>query len=430
MNRRIFLGAAAGVALLPGCRRPPFNPCERLRPELAGHALVRAAWEGLDPTRVWDAHVHLLGVTDAAGGPWLHPDFDAPWRPLDLARKAFFLNAGCADGLPAAAVNAAYLERLRQAVREWARSAGAEGVTGAPAAGAPAILPAGTPAARGGGPKALLFAFDAAHDGRGRPAPAATAFVIPDAYAAGAARAAPDCFAWAASVHPYRGDAVEALDWAAAAGARAVKWLPAAMAIDPAAPRCDGFYEALARHGLPLITHAGRERALRGGDRQDFGNPLRLRRPLDRGVRVVVAHCASMGEDRDLDRGAHGPVRASFALFARLMDEPRHAGRLFGDVSALPQAARAAWLPQILAREDWHARLLNGSDYPLPGVLPLFSLRRLAGLGLLDAAAVPVLDGLRRANPLLFDFVLKRSLRWRGRGFPPGVFETAGFFAP
>ena len=44
----------------------------------------------------------------------------------------------------------------------------------------------------------------------------------------------------------------------------------------------------------------------------DFGNPLRLRRALDAGVRVVVAHCASMGQDRDLDRGAAGPLVDSF----------------------------------------------------------------------------------------------------------------------
>src|SRR3989304_3285770 len=84
----------------------------------------------------------------------------------------------------------------------------------------------------------------------------------------------------------------------------------------------------------------------------------------DRGGGVVGAHCASMGEDRDLDRGAHGPYVASFGLFARLMDDPRFEGRLFGDLSAITQINRAVpALASVVARSDWQARLLNGSDY-------------------------------------------------------------------
>ena len=64
--------------------------------------------------------------------------------------------------------------------------------------------------------------------------------------------------------------------------------------------------ELIEGSNLPLISHAGLERAVLGREAHDFGNPLRLRRALDAGVRVVVAHCASLGEDRDLDRGAKG----------------------------------------------------------------------------------------------------------------------------
>jgi mannonate dehydratase len=41
---------------------------------------------------------------------------------------------------------------------------------------------------------------------------------------------------------------------------------------------------------------------------------------------------------------------------------------------------------------------------------------------------VPVLVEIRRYNPLLFDFVLKRRLTAGGRRFAPSVFETRGFF--
>jgi hypothetical protein len=83
----------------------------------------------------------------------------------------------------------------------------------------------------------------------------------------------------------------------------------------------------------------------------------------------------------------------------------------------------------VLTRQDWHPRLLNGSDYPLPGVMPLVRPAGLARAGFLDPAAVPVLEAIRRYNPLLFDFVLKRQLRWKGQGFQPCVFETRRVFA-
>jgi mannonate dehydratase len=201
------------------------------------------------------------------------------------------------------------------------------------------------------------------------------------------------------------------------------------MGIDPASRLCDAFYSALVRLDLPLITHAGLERAVRGTDAQDLGNPLRLRRALDLGVRVVVSHCASMGQDRDTDRGANGPVTDDFDLFARLMDEPRHAGRLYGDISAMTQTARAgAALSRVIQREDWHARLLNGSDYPLPGVFPLYSVDYMVQQGYIEKSAAPLFRSLREHNPLLFDFVLKRSLRAGGKRLAAGIFETRAFF--
>ncbi len=320
-------------------------------------------------------------------------------NPAEYARRLFFLNAGCAHDTPGS-VDRAYVERMRNLVD--------------------GLRP---------GAKLLLFAFDRTHGERGEVLWERSSFYVPDAYARDTARAAPQAFEWAASVHPYRADCVQALERAKAQGARAVKWLPAAMGMDPGSPLCDRFYEAAARLKLPLISHAGLERAVMGTDIQDYGNPLRLRRALDAGVRVVVAHCASMGQDRDLDQGPGGPLVDSFELFARLMDEPRYARLLYGDISALTQVNRAGGtLARVIEREDWHARLLNGSDYPLPGLMPIFSVDFIVSLGLLDAAAAPVLSEIRTHNPLLFDFVLKRSLRRDGKALANLVFETRRFF--
>jgi hypothetical protein len=66
------------------------------------------------------------------------------------------------------------------------------------------------------------------------------------------------------------------------AKARAVKWLPSAMGMDPASPECDRFYQALVGLNLPL-TH-GRREGGPWGSLSELNNPLRFRRPLDQGA--------------------------------------------------------------------------------------------------------------------------------------------------
>jgi mannonate dehydratase len=145
-------------------------------------------------------------------------------------------------------------------------------------------------------------------------------------------------------------------------------------------------------------------------------------------VRVIAAHCASLGAALDIDQRV--PVqRPAFELFARLMDEPDWQANLLGDVSALFQVNRGAsvWRT-VLARDAWHPRLMHGSDYPLPCVAPLVQLNPLLRAGVLDAADVSALDALRAHNPLLFDLVLKRRVRWRGARLADTVFQTRSHF--
>jgi uncharacterized protein len=406
-RRRVLAGAGAlGALALGGAawRLWPeqgfSNPCYGALPgELAGHELVVGAWAGLDPLQCWDSHVHLAGSGDSDSGIVLNPRMTSLAHPLQFAQRRFFLNAGCATG--ADGVDRSYVARLR-ALAEGMRP----------------------------GFKLLLLPFDCNVAEDGAVSWQRTAFHVPDRYAAQVAYRSVAQFEWAASIHPYRHDAVERLRAAVAGGARAVKWLPAAMGIDPDSPRCDPFYYALARAKLPLITHAGMELAVDVAS-DSYGNPLKLRRALEHGVRVVVAHCASAGTDVDLDRGAAGPVVESFALFARMMDDPRWENLLHADISALTQINRVGPpLARVLEKTEWHARLLNGSDYPLPGVMPLYSLERMVELGFLERSAAPVLSAVRAHNALLFDFVLKRSLRWQGRRFADGVFQTRRFFEP
>jgi mannonate dehydratase len=52
----------------------------------------------------------------------------------------------------------------------------------------------------------------------------------------------------------------------------------------------------------------------------------------------------------------------------------------------------------------------------------------MAELGYIEKNAMPLFRGLREHNALLFDFVLKRSLRVGGKRLSAGIFETRGFF--
>lgn len=405
-HRRSFLvaGMVAGGVVLSGVvtkhRGALFNNCRASLPQGGGiERLVHSAWAGIDPAQFLDCHVHLVGTGDSGSGIEVNPQMESLFHPLQYTQRLFYLNAGCVHDAPGR-VDESYVERMQNLVDGLAPGA-----------------------------RLLLFAFDRFHDTTGRADPALTSFYTPNAYARQIAARHPQYFAWAASIHPYRADCVEQLAAAVEGGALAVKWLPPAMGIDPSSAQCDRFYTALAAHGLPLISHAGEEKAVRGSDRQAFGNPLLLRRALDHGVRVVVAHCASLGEAVDLDRGANGPQLPCFALFSRMMGEARYEKLLYADISALTQRNRSIEVLQtLLERGEWQARLLNGSDYPLPGIVPLILPDEFAAHGMLAPTAVPLLEAIRQHNPLLFDFVLKRHLAWRGHRFPPAIFETRSFF--
>jgi predicted TIM-barrel fold metal-dependent hydrolase len=401
LSRRRFIGLLGGAAALSAAgwsvaKPAVINPCRVAIPAaLLDSPWLKQAWADIDPAQLWDCHVHIAGIGDGGSGIVVGPQLSSMLHPVHYAQRLFYMNAGCAHDAPGK-VDTAYVARLLNLCD---------------------AMPEGF--------KVMLFAFENFHDGKGEAHPEHSAFYVPNAWAAKLAHDFPARFEWVASIHPYRNATVHDLKTAISNGARAVKWLPAAMGMDPADVRCDPFYQTLAASGTPLIVHCGEEKAVKGSNTQAYGNPLRLRRALDAGVKVVVAHCASLGDDIDDD----GKVRSSFDLFLKLMDEPRAKGLLYGDISAITQRNRKpAVIRTLLERADLHERLVHGSDYPLPGILPLTSTRALARAGLLPKAASNDLDILREHNPLLFDFALKRLLSWQGHSFSPAVFNTRRLF--
>lgn len=191
-RRRFLVATGVGVLGLAGWRFWPdqgfWNDCGsvELPPALARHALMARVWQGIDPARLWDCHVHLLGNGGSGSGAWINPRMDSFWHPIERLQKAFYLNAACvADE---AGMDNALVQRLLMQHKAF---------------------PTGS--------KLMLLAFDWHHDTHGRRVQDLSPFHTPNEYAQRVARAYPDRFEWIASVHPYREDAVSALETAARA---------------------------------------------------------------------------------------------------------------------------------------------------------------------------------------------------------------------
>ena len=352
------------------------------------------AMTGIEPEAYLDVHNHVVGMGHGDTGVTVHPHMTAGLaHPLNWIRfRAYIKASGITD---MDNVDADYMAVLKRRVE--------------------AMPTRGT---------SLLMAFDQVHNEAGVPQPEHTVFSVPNDHMFDAVQLS-DRFAPCASVHPYRPDAVDALNEAADRGAVAIKWLPNAMHLAPASPLCTPSYEVMAARGLTLISHGGEESAVPSPDTQELGNPLRLRAALDAGVKVVVAHSASHGHSLDLDAPNHPRARA-FDLFIRMMEERRYEGQLYGEISAVLLFNRVSHAgPGLMERTDLHHRLVNGSDYPIPGINPLINLTQLWSLGLIKWEDKRGLSKLFRKTPLLGDFVLKRVLcgpDGTPTGVPPSVF--------
>jgi len=371
-------------------RRP-----EELAHKLSAKAsdLAKRAFDDVVPQRLIDHHVHVAGL--GAGGTFVNRKMRTWAHPFHrLKFKVYMSSAGATDEDRA---DAQLVERLASLVSHI-RNHG----------------------------KHRLLAFDKHYRRDGSVNLEKTEFYVPNEYVFELAERYPDLFVPNISVNPYRPDAISELEKWAGRGARIVKWLPNAMGIDPSDPKCDPFYQKMKELDLILLSHGGEEKAVEAEEDQKLGNPLLLRRALDHGVKVVIAHCAGLGTNEDLDSRDRKQVD-NFDLFLRLMDEKRYEGLVFGEISAMTQFNRLGKpLHTILAREDLHERLVNGSDYPLPAVNILIRTRPLVKLGFLSKSEGESLKEVYDYNPLLFDFVLKRTLKLPGtsKSLPASIFMT------
>jgi predicted TIM-barrel fold metal-dependent hydrolase len=156
---------------------------------------------------------------------------------------------------------------------------------------------------------------------------------------------------YAASVNPYRIDALNELTKAKADGALFVKWIPCIMGIDPASddPQLKSFYQKLVELKLPLLSHTGEEHSFIDSD-DKLCDPQKLKKPLSMGVEVIAAHLGTIGKYEGEE---------SFDRMTRLIKEFPN---LKFDISSLVSINKFNHIPFAL---KYQSRYYYGSDYPL-----------------------------------------------------------------
>lgn len=311
----------------------------------------------MDSESIIDIHCHVAGIGSGGSGCFVSPAMRKSWR-YQVFLRAF----GVTERELKTEGDALIMRRLSETLSGSRRVAAA-----------------------------VVLAMDGVVGADGEIDGIRTELYIPNDFVAAQTKLYPGLL-YGASVNPYRHDALQRLEHAAANGAVLLKWLPSIQQIDPADSRLVPFYLKLKELRLPLLTHTGKEASFtRTSD--ELADPERLRLPLSLGVTVIAAHAASTGRnngERNHDR------------FLRLC---REYPNLFADISALTQLNRLGHLRRLLAHEDLHGRLLYGTDMPLPNTaivspypfFPTLSPRRILSIAKLT-------------NPWDRDVALKEAL--------------------
>jgi predicted TIM-barrel fold metal-dependent hydrolase len=268
-----------------------------------------------------DAHVHLVGNGRRGSGCWLR--LGATWWQKPLA-KMMLRHIGLRDlSLQADDFDERYATHLLAQVR--ASSLGA----------------------------IVLLAQDEVYASSGEKLAGRGSFYVPNEYLLSLCRQHPE-FLPAVSIHPARPDALDELERCLAGGAVMLKLLPNCHNVDCAAPRYRKFWERLAEARLPLLAHTGSEHTVDVVEKK-YQDPRILTVPLEIGVTVVAAHCATKS-------GLVDPEY--FDVFARMLEQFPN---LYGDTSAWNVPFRCKHARRCVGPKGGllGERLLHGSDFPV-----------------------------------------------------------------
>lgn len=342
--------------------------------------LIENSFTDIDMSKVEDLHAHIAGMGTDQSGLWLNPDMKKWWEHLGkFNRYNVYLSASGVKNKKHA--DREFVERLVSLQKNMPKTI-----------------------------RANILGFDYHYRKDGTIDYKHSEFYVPNEYVFNIAKKYPDYFRAVVSIHPYKINALEELEMYAKEGVRFVKWLPNAMGMDPADKDIIPFYKIMKKYDMVLLTHAGEEKAVEGEAYQELANPLRLRLPLDLGVKVLVAHLASRGPCHDDDNG--GAVVDCYDLFWRLFKNKKYEKNMFAEMSGMLIHARVGEpLFFLMENPEFHGRIGYGSDYPLPAINWIYRTSQLLNMGLINSSEKKAYDEIYGLNPLLFHFVLSRNVR-------------------
>ncbi|MET0355289.1 MAG: amidohydrolase family protein [Cellvibrio sp.] len=206
--------------------------------------------------------------------------------------------------------------------------------------------------------KTVILSMDGVIDEQGELDKTKTQIYVPNEYVREQTQRYPNLL-YAASINPYRKDAIERLEQAKAQGAVLIKWIPSIMYIDPADPAIIPFYKKMIELNIPLLTHTGMEKSFSHA-KDELADPHRLQLPLSLGVNVIAAHIATTGESDGEEN------------FERILPMFKEYPNLYGDISSLTQINKLGYVEKVLAHHELEGRLIYGTDWPLQ-FFPLIS---------------------------------------------------------
>jgi predicted TIM-barrel fold metal-dependent hydrolase len=174
-------------------------------------------------------------------------------------------------------------------------------------------------------------------------------------------------FFFGASVNPNRKDWERELEYVLNLNhpkAVLIKWIPSVQHIDLRDKKHKEFYKALASHNMPLLCHLGLEPDFNEGINEwTLDNFRYLEKPLECGVAVIAAHCATPLFPLIYPHKDRNRIKEFYAFMKNANGDGTV--RLWGDTSAMSLFTRVPFIREILETFP-SAWLLHGSDFPVP----------------------------------------------------------------
>jgi hypothetical protein len=263
-----------------------------------------------------DCHVHIVGTGAGGTGCWMRLG-----GIRTLLQRFMLRHIGLAGDALDGDFDRIYVERLLAQVRASSFSA------------------------------VCILAQDEVYDDDGTVRERFGNFYVPNDYVLRLARKHEE-FLPVVSIHPGRPDALEELDRCIAGGAVMLKLLPNCQNVPCSDRRFTKFWEKMAETGLPFLSHTGGEMTVPVASAR-YADPRILELPLQIGVKVIAAHCATRSSPWEPD------------YIGVLSEMMRRFPNLHADNSAFNSPNRSVGIAPSL-REPLLSRLVHGSDYPVP----------------------------------------------------------------